>query len=192
MAQDFLACDGCGQLASSGHIARRLQRLEWTTRWRPIHIGALLVGGISPQSDADFLYAGKFQGEAGRVLDAVGIAVSGRPSETVLAEFQRGGFFLTYALECPLDNTLPRESQVASLLDQRFGFLVARVRRSLKPKKVVLVSSELAPIAGRLASEDLGCPVGLDDGKPFDIGSSISEGAVLRLREALGTITSSR
>ena len=31
-----LRCDGCGQAASPEHMARRLRRLEWTTRYRPV------------------------------------------------------------------------------------------------------------------------------------------------------------
>src|SRR5208283_736012 len=103
MPTNFLSCDGCGQSASPEHIARRLQRLEWTTRYRPLHIGALLLGGISPQSDEDFLYAAQFKGEAVRLLEAVGISTSGKSSEAVLSEFQRGGFLLTHVLECPLE-----------------------------------------------------------------------------------------
>src|SRR5437899_12101620 len=43
-----LPCDGCGQAATAEHIARRLQRLEWTTRYRPVHIHTLLLGAYSP------------------------------------------------------------------------------------------------------------------------------------------------
>src|ERR1700704_1387071 len=52
-----ILCDGCGQPASSAHIARRLQRLEWATRYRPIHLHTLLLGAISPQPPAEFLYS---------------------------------------------------------------------------------------------------------------------------------------
>ena len=51
-----IICDGCGQPASSEHTARRLQRLEWATRYRPIHLHTLLLGAISPADDANFLY----------------------------------------------------------------------------------------------------------------------------------------
>ncbi len=50
-----LRCDGCGQLASPEHIARRLQRLEWTTRFRPVHIGTLLLGATAPQNTSLFI-----------------------------------------------------------------------------------------------------------------------------------------
>jgi len=50
-----LVCDGCGQSADAEHIARRLKRLENMTRYRPIHIQALLMGAASPAEDGDHL-----------------------------------------------------------------------------------------------------------------------------------------
>src|SRR6266705_1720713 len=91
-------CDGCGQIASPEHIARRLRRLEWATRYRPVHIQTLLLGAIAPVEDREFLYSpGKeFRGEAAVLLRAVGISAAGKPAEAIQAEFQRAGYFLTY------------------------------------------------------------------------------------------------
>src|SRR5205823_10907387 len=91
-----LPCDGCGQAASAEHIARRLRRLEWTTRYRPVHIHTLLLGAFSPSDEREFLYApgGEFCGEAAMLLDAVGITATGKTAEAVHAEFQRAGIFL--------------------------------------------------------------------------------------------------
>jgi hypothetical protein len=189
MPANFLACDGCGQSASPEHIARRLLRLEWTTRYRPVHIGALLLGSVSPLSDEDFLYAGKFQGEADRLLEAVGISPAGKSPETVLSEFQRGGFFLTHVLECPLDAGEDGESYGESLLAHRVSPVLTRIRRSLKPKRVVLISDLLAPLAARLSSGELECPVISDGGKPFGLDSSDFSGAAQHLRQALGLAT---
>ncbi len=186
MPTDHLLCDGCGQAASPEHIARRLERLEWTTRYRPIHISALLLGGIAPHAEQDFLYAGYFKGEGGRLLEALGISPIEKPAETVLSEFQRGGFFLTHALECPLEAGQTGESFGAPLLVQRLPAVVTRIRRSLKPKRVVLISELLAPLAARLSSAELGCPVILYDGQPFAMDSSDISAAVEHLRQALG------
>lgn len=128
-----LRCDGCGQMASPEHIARRLRRLEWATRYRPVHIQTLLLGGVAPSEDAEFLYApsGEFRGEGESLLRAVGIE-SGRPpletqgrqnaipatasppektAEAIHSEFQVAGFFLAHILECPLE---PGENGVAN------------------------------------------------------------------------------
>jgi hypothetical protein len=186
MPTNSLACDGCGQSASPEHIARRLQRLEWSTRYRPVHIGALLLGGISPQADADFLYSGKFEGEARRLLDAAGISPEGKSPEIVLSEFQRGGFFLTHVLECPLEDGPLGDSSREALLQRRASQVLTRIRRSLKPKRVLLISELLAPLAARFSSAEAGCPVLLDGSKPFGLDSSSVSVAAQHLREALG------
>src|ERR1700740_587102 len=85
----LLPCDGCGQLADSAHISRRLQRLAWATRFRPVHIHALLLAGVAPALDSDFLYAPVpgFQGEAAGILRAAQIPTEGKSPESVLGEF---------------------------------------------------------------------------------------------------------
>ncbi len=180
-----LACDGCGQPASPEHIARRLQRLEWTSRYRPVHMATLLLGGFSPLADADFLYSGKFEGEAARLLDAVGISSAGKPPETVLSEFQRGGFFLTHVLECPLESGQGGPLVCESLLAKRIASVLTRIRRSLKPKRVILISGSLAPLSNSLSSAELGCAVILDGSQPFGLDSSDVAQAVKQLRSAL-------
>ncbi|MGB8476451.1 MAG: hypothetical protein WCE61_20415 [Candidatus Acidiferrum sp.] len=181
----LLTCDGCGQPATPEHIARRLERLEWSTRYRPVHIGALLLGAISPLSDVDFLYSGQFEGEAGRILEAVGIIPAGRSAESVLSEFQRCGFFLAHVLECPLEDGEGKESSCERLLAGRLSSVLARIRRSLKPKKVILVSGKLEPVVGLLNKADLECPVILDGEKPFGLDTFDPSGASKNLRGAL-------
>jgi hypothetical protein len=185
MPIDHMACDGCGQSASPEHIARRLQRLEWTSRYRPVHMSALMLGGFSPLADADFLYSGKFEGEAGRLLNAVGIAPAGKASDAVLSEFQRGGFFLTHILECPLESGQAGPLVCESLLMKRVSSVMTRIRRSLKPKRVFLISESLGPLSAGLSSAELGCPVILDGGQPFGLDSSDFSEVARRLRAAL-------
>lgn len=181
-----LQCDGCGQIASSEHVTRRLRRLEWATRYRPVHIHTLLLGAWSPREEGDFLYApeGEFQGEAALLLDAVGISTAGKTREAVHVEFQRAGFFLTYLLECPLNADSQGES--ALLLVPRLPAVAARIRRSLKPRRVMPITMALEPIVLNIRGMELGCPVVLDDGNPFGLDGDGRERAVARLREALG------
>jgi len=185
-----LRCDGCGQAASTEHISRRLQRLEWTTKYRPVHIQTLLLGAFSPRDEKDFLYApgGEFRGEAALLLDALGISTAGKTGEAVLAEFQRAGFFLTHVLECPLDRDT---GTGAALLAQRLPAVATRIRRSLKPKRVMAVTEGLEPVVEDILALDLGCPVVLDHGKPFRLESGAGGNGAARLREALAISTGS-
>jgi hypothetical protein len=184
-----LVCDGCGQIASAEHIARRLQRLEWTTRYRPVHISTLFLGAFSPQDEKDFLYApgGEFQGEAALLLEAVGISIAGKAADAVHAEFQRAGFFLTHMLECPIEGRSASQAEAQAALKARLPAVATRIRRSLKPKRVMAVTDSLAPVVEDILTLDLGCPVLLDRGKPFRLANSAGENGLERLREALGS-----
>src|SRR2546428_1986354 len=137
-----LRCDGCGQIASPEHIDRRLRRVEWATRYRPVHIQTLLLGAIAPVEDSEFLYSpGKeIRGEPAFLLRAVGISAAGKPPKAIQAEFQRAGYFLTYVLECPLDKALHAKADLAKLLAERLPVVASRIRRSLKTKDVKLVT----------------------------------------------------
>jgi len=182
-----LLCDGCGQAASTEHIARRLRRLEWTTRYRPVHINTLLLAAFSPPDDADFLYApsGEFLGEAAHILDAVGISMAGKTRDVVHAEFQRAGYFLTHVLECPLDGDGLTGAATTAMLRARLRVVATRIRRSLKPKRVMAVTEALTPVVEDILALDLGCPVLLDDGQPFRLELSSGMTGAERLRQAL-------
>jgi hypothetical protein len=194
MKTSFLHCDGCGQPASPEHIAKRLKRLEWTTRYRPLHIGTLLLGAAAPSSNAEFLYAedGAFAGRAKQLLAAAGVSSAGKSTEATLAEFQRAGFLFTYVLECPLDRSAGDPAAIHALLSARLPAFAARVRRSLRPKRLVPISRLLEPLLGNLESINLGCPIVLDGNQPFALDLDIGEDAegalditVERLRQAL-------
>ncbi len=183
-----LLCDGCGQSASPAHIARRLQRLEWTTRYRPVHIQALLLGGIAPEGDAAFLYCpeGNFQGEAAKLLEALQISREGKSADAILSEFQKRGLLLTHVLECPLEAGV-NPSAAQELIEKQLAAVMARIRRSLKPKRVVLFSKELAAVAGKLTETSLGCPAFTASYGPLASDGGASESEMEELRRALAT-----
>jgi hypothetical protein len=191
----LLPCDGCGQLATPEHLAKRLQRLEWTTRYRPVHIGTLFLGAISPAADREFLYAegGTFAGEASRILEAAGLSPSGSAPQSVLAEFQRAGFLLTHVLECPLTAEPSDTGAIPRALAQQFPLLAARIRRSLRPKRVVPISEALAFVEEQLTSTALGCAVIVDGERGFALDGDRPAAVVARLRDLvqrLGTSAS--
>ncbi len=154
----LLPCDGCRQLADSPHISRRLQRLEWATRFRPLHIQTLLIRGIAPKLNREYLYApeGALAGEPETILRWANIPREGKSVELVLTEFQKAGLMLIHVLECPVEAGASQED-AAQLLEKALPRVVARIRRSLKPKRVVILGT--APWADQLRSADLGCLV---------------------------------
>lgn len=180
----LLVCDGCGQAATSEHIAKRLLRLEWSTRYRPVHINTILLAGVSPSRDEEFFYSpsGQFAGEAANWLKVAGITVHDKAAEMVHAEFQRSGYFLTYILECPIENA--QSVEISELLAGRIPAVLARIRRSLKPKQVALVSKEIAPFIEKFISAGLESALLLNAGKPFDFANT-SGSELSQLREAL-------
>jgi hypothetical protein len=181
-----LVCDGCGLPASPEHLTRRLQRLEWSTRFRPVHIQTLFLGAAAPSSDGEFLYSpsGEFAGEAGDVLRALNIFSEGKPAEAIHIEVQRSGAFLTHVLECPVAADSLSKSEMQELMLKRLGPVAARLRRSLRPKRVVPVSREFEMILSEFLKLDLGCPILLDGRRPFDLGSADTEGIAMRLQVA--------
>lgn len=182
-------CDGCGQPASPEHIARRLKRLEWATRYRPVHIQTLFLGSASPEVDAEFLYAPgtEFRGEAAALLEVSAIAAARKSADSVLVEFQRRGHFLTHALECPWEQGTGGGRSVVDLLAQRASAVAGRIRRSLKPKRVVLLDAATESLVTKWSSGELGCPVLLNEGKPYDLRGADARHNVARLRAALET-----
>lgn len=189
MTNNNVLCDGCGQPATSEHTARRLRRLEWTTRYRPIHIGTVLLGAVAPGDDESFLYAvgdqGEYAGEASNVLVTSGVSQSGKSREATLAEFQRAGFLLVYVLDCPLNAGAHDPVAIGALLRSRLPALLARVRRSLRPKRIVPISSSLEPLFQFLTDSELGCSVVLDGGRPFALDGAASDQVAARLSQVL-------
>jgi hypothetical protein len=186
MTNTTLLCDGCGQAATPEHVTRRLRRLEWMTRFRPVHVGTVLLGAYSPDADSDFLYAetAEATGEAARVLSAVGISPDGKAKGAVLSEFQRGGFLLGYVLECPLEPESRNEAALAALLKARMPAFLARLRRSFQPKRVASISSKLDPLFAGLTEKELGCTLISDGGKSFALDGAEPEREIEKLRQA--------
>jgi len=193
-----LPCDGCGRSAPPAHIAGRLRRLEWATRFRPVHIGVLFLGLAAPARDEEYLYAGageetpsleSFEGEARHILHAAGLEAMAEDKSAargeVLGEFQHRGYFLAHLLECPLETPAGEGSGLLAAATVHLPAVLARIRRSLKPKQIALVSSSLEGMLGHLSADALGAPLLLDGGKPFALDGSDPAAAAERLRAVL-------
>jgi hypothetical protein len=163
-----ILCDGCGQAASPEHIARRLKRLENMTRYRPIHVQALFLAAASPANTEEYLYAaqGLFTGEGAELLKSLSMDSAGRTVDQVLSDFQRRGYLLAHLIECgekASDATVGREA-----LARRIPATFTRIRRSIKPKRVVLLGQELAEFIPQFTAANLDTVLILRDGRPFE------------------------
>jgi hypothetical protein len=118
-------------------------------------------------------------------LASSGVSQNGKSSEATLAEFQRAGFLLTYVLECPLNPGFNDKAAIQGLLRSRLPALLARVRRSLRPKRIVPISSSLESLMESLGEGELGCSVVLDGGKPFALDGAAPDLAIGRLNQVL-------
>lgn len=190
-----LPCDGCGQPASPEHLAARLQRLEWATRFRPVHIGVLFLGAASPAAAGEYLYAGTgdnapapgpLNGEARQLLSATGLLTMAQSQSdsraAALAEFQHRGYFLTHVLECPCEVT---GGPGRTAMENQLPRVLARIRRSLRPKRIALIAQSLDALLARFAASDLGATLLLDGGKAFALDAGDPVAASARLRAAL-------
>ena len=182
-----LPCDGCGQRASPDHLTRRLQRLEWSTRYRPVHIQTLLLSAFVPAQASAFLYSEALpvEGQAALLLDALEIHWEGKSPENYLGEFQKRGLFLMHVLECPLQASSRSAASARILLERHLPLALARIRRSLKPRRVALLAPELHPLAGLLTESSLGCPILLHLDKPFEIMKKEASAELAAFRLAL-------
>jgi hypothetical protein len=182
-------CDGCGQLASPEHLAARFRRLEWSTRYRPLHVNTLVLGAVVPENDAEFIYsdAAPFGGEAAQLLQVAGVDAAGKPAEVIHHEFQRAGFFAVHLLDCPLESPTADRERISELLSSRLPTTFTRIRKSIKPKRLVLIGAGLDPFVEKFRTEALGCSLILDGDSTFKLPETAE--SLERLRAALAVST---
>jgi hypothetical protein len=193
-------CDGCLQPVSDEHIARRFQRLELATRFRPIHIQLLILAEAPPPRPEDYFYylpvEAAERGGLSRVLfdelmGAVGIRADGKSDEACLAEFQRQGFFLADSLECPVEDIVPgvREGKAranAAELSHRYGpTIVKRVLHSYKPKHITLLSTRTRHLVPFLEQAGLRDRLLLYQGLPLHFPHPHNPAAVTQFRAGM-------
>jgi hypothetical protein len=142
-------CDGCGAPADEAHVRARIERLELATRFRPIHIQVLLLGDAPPVRAADYFYRPVQDGTQRSVgakefftamLDAAGVPrePAGGNEEAALGEFQRRGFYLADAVECPVATG----DELGALVARCAPTLVKRIEFSYRPKHVVAFGAD--------------------------------------------------
>ena len=178
----MILCDSCGRPADPQHIRERIERLEVATRFRPVHIRVLLIdAALSPRPEDYFYRAAtdrSVRSESSRAyFDRLVHHAGPHPpsaaatEEAALAEFQRQGLFLTYAVECPVENS----SELPAVLKQGVPNLLKRVQLSYKPKYIALLSRDLAELVPVLQSA-WGDRLILDGASPFAAAKSEASG----------------
>jgi hypothetical protein len=166
-------CDGCGAQVDEAHIRRRIERLELATRFRPIHIQVLFLDAAPMPAPEDAFY--RAAGSAERSLasqiffDEITRCIGPNPGdplteESALTEFQRRGFYLACAVECPVESP----EQLVAAVTRLAPTVLLRLNASYQPKFVAPVSAALQPVVSLLKSNSWADRLILHDGKPFD------------------------
>jgi hypothetical protein len=164
-------CDGCGARVEEEHIRTRIERLELATRFRPIHISVLLIDTAPPARREDFFYEAvtptarstAWQAYFDELAKLAGAAGSDTQVGKILSEFQRRGFFLTSAVECPIEEPTDSSAVVRRLAPT----VLRRVRASYRPKHVALISAPTGELIEPFRVAGWDDRLILDDGAPF-------------------------
>jgi hypothetical protein len=173
----WITCDGCRRPASPAHTAARLQRLELSTRFRPIHINVLFVALAPPMRPENFFYRPPESRDFfASLLEATGVtapegntASVGEDLEGEIArvtEFQHRGFYLAYLSECPTPEVGDVNFEDAPSLSSA---LILRIRFNYRPRQVALLGREMRPTVETLKAAGMGEILVLDHGQPLEI-----------------------
>jgi hypothetical protein len=173
-----IRCDGCGREVSTEHIRQRITRLEWASRFRPIHITTLFLAPAPSAALADAFYSpeelpGNVSSHTlfGDLLEASGGNGNAESRQAALGRFQHGGFYFAEAVECPV---APEEG-FPEILSRLTPTVIRRIRHSYRPQSVILLSDELAPLAAALAGAGLDARLLLLDAKPVPLPGADGE-----------------
>jgi hypothetical protein len=170
-------CDGCGAQVDEAHIRTRIERLERATRFRPIHIQVLFLAAAPLPQPADDFYraatATKRSAAAQIFFDEITKSIGRKPGdaadeEAALAEFQRAGFYLAFAVECPIEAPVQLAATVSKLAHR----VLLRVNTSYKPKFVAPLSPELQPLVAMFHNNSWADRLILQNGAPFEAPTS--------------------
>jgi hypothetical protein len=166
-------CDGCGAQVDEAHIRGRIERLERATHFRPIHIQILFLAAAPPSRPEDDFYRAststKRSAASQMFFDEISKSIGRKPTdsadeEATLTEFQRAGFYLAYAVECPVESS----EQLAAALSTLAPRVLLRVNTSYKPKFVAPISNELQPVIAVFKNNSWSDRLILRDGKALD------------------------
>jgi hypothetical protein len=177
-------CDGCGASADETHIRERIERLELATRFRPIHIQVLLLGDAPADRAEDDFYRpqpdGPVRSTGSREFFREMMVAAGMPrdaeakQDAALVEFQRRGFYLADALECPVASPGDLRARIA----KAGPTVVKRIEFSYRPKHVVLIGHNLDVIIPILQKTSIANRIVLLEHRSGDSATSLITGSI--------------
>lgn len=166
-------CEGCGTRSDELHIQRRAERLRLAKAFRPASIRFLLLDSAPPARMEDYFYSPATdrspRSPASRSFFDAMIKLMGnapgveKNDETALAEFNRRGFFLGYAVECPFDDIVDPQGTLRRLAPT----IIKRVQTELEPAYIVPLSKPTQELIRLFGMVGWGDRLVLDNGGPF-------------------------
>ena len=161
MSEPETFCDGCGKKVSPEHLAKRVQRIELASQYRPLRIKLLFLAEAPPlRLESYFYHPGHGDAQKGVLSRAffdelmLALGILGQPAEErdedqALRAFAHRGFFLADAVECPLEEVAPGlyegRSEVGwnDLAHRYAQGLLTRIENSYKPAWILPISKRL-------------------------------------------------
>ena len=154
------------------HVQRRKERLDFAARFRPNQIKVLVLDSAPRGAELDYFYrAAKdrtVRSVASRMYFDELVKTMGHSSTKIdeilcLNEFRKLGFFVSYAVECPIEN----RGELHNALRKLAPTIVKRVQYFLQPAYIVPISQGTQELIRLFGLVGWGDRLVLDKGGPF-------------------------
>jgi hypothetical protein len=165
-------CEGCGARVDEAHVQRRKDRLDLAARFRPTQIKVLILDSAPRGPEADYFYLAakdrSVRSVAARMyfdelVKTMGNAITRIDEILCLNEFRKYGFFVSYAVECPIEN----RGELHNALRKLAPTIVKRVQYFLQPAYIVPISQATQELIRLFGLVGWGDRLVLDKGGPF-------------------------
>lgn len=154
------------------HVQRRKDRLDLAARFRPTQIKVLILDSAPRGPEADYFYLAakdrSVRSVAARMyfdelVKTMGNAITRIDEILCLNEFRKYGFFVSYAVECPIEN----RGELHNALRKLAPTIVKRVQYFLQPAYIVPISQATQELIRLFGLVGWGDRLVLDKGGPF-------------------------
>jgi len=165
-------CEGCGTRTDDAHVARRTERIELASKYRPVQIKVLFLDSSPPSRLEDYFYSPTSNRAARSVTSraffdelakTMGSTLMASTETGILTEFRRRGYFLSYAVECPFEN----EGELHAALRRLAPTALKRIQYSLIPNYIVPLGAATKELVRLFGLIGWGDRLVLDNAGPF-------------------------